>query len=236
VWQVIVDGQVLREAVQATFAKSQQAKVPLMTGFNAQEASPYAIPEIQTAESFVAYAQNSFGDKAADFLKLYPARSDAEALDLSYKVARDRHFGWGPWKWAKLHTETSSAPAYMWFFNQQPPIPSSLKLKEAVPPGGHGAFHGSELWYWFGTQDGKNWAWTDTDRKISDAMTSYIVNFARKGDPNGDSLPRWPRFEAKDSRAMVFTQTIGEAPLANRPMMEFFDAYYQSKPAGAPAH
>ena len=233
IWQIIVDGQVLREAVQSTFAKSQQAKVPLMTGFNAQEASPYPIPEIQTAEAFVAHAQKAYGDQASAFMNMYPARSDDDAKALSYKVARDRHFGWGPWKWSKLHTETSSAPTFMWFFDQQAPMPASLKLREAVPPGGYGSFHGSELWYAFDTQQTKNWAWTDTDRKVADAMSSYLVNFARKGDPNDGTLPRWPRFEPGESRAMIFGAKIGEAPLANRAAMEFFDSQYQKNPSAA---
>ena len=31
--------------------------------------------------------------------------------------------------------------------------------------------------------------WNDVDRKLSDAMTSYWVNFITKGDPNGPGLP-----------------------------------------------
>jgi para-nitrobenzyl esterase len=29
---------------------------------------------------------------------------------------------------------------------------------------------------------------------MSKAVSSYLVNFAKRGDPNGDTLPAWPRY------------------------------------------
>lgn len=64
---------------------------------------------------------------------------------------------------------------------------------DVEPPGNYyKAFHGCDLWYLFGNFQ-KSWRPFDqTDERISSMMIDYIVNFVKKGDPNGSSLPNWP--------------------------------------------
>jgi para-nitrobenzyl esterase len=47
--------------------------------------------------------------------------------------------------------------------------------------------------------------YTDADRKISDQIQTYWVNFARTGNPNGDALPEWPKFNATTRPYLEFT-------------------------------
>jgi len=39
--------------------------------------------------------------------------------------------------------------------------------------------------------------WNDEDRKVSQTMQAYFVNFIKTGNPNGKGLPKWPAYEAK---------------------------------------
>ena len=34
-------------------------------------------------------------------------------------------------------------------------------------------------------------------------MSSYWVNFARSGDPNGNGLKQWPEYDGKNQSVMV---------------------------------
>ena len=71
------------------------------------------------------------------------------------------------------------AKSYAWFFNRQ------------LPGDDNGAWHSSDLWYWFGTLDN---CWRPMEKKdhdISRQMVSYLMNFCTYGDPNGAGLTAW---------------------------------------------
>ena len=46
------------------------------------------------------------------------------------------------------------------------------------------------------------------DIKLADQMSSYWVNFAKAGDPNGTDLPTWPRHVAGDGKIFEFRKTL----------------------------
>ena len=45
---------------------------------------------------------------------------------------------------------------------------------------------------------------TNKDVAMGKAISAYLVNFARNGDPNGRGLPAWPRYRALDDEIMEF--------------------------------
>jgi para-nitrobenzyl esterase len=58
-----------------------------------------------------------------------------------------------------------------------------------------GAHHAAEIPYVFGT--GRDvLPWLDVDLELSKKMGGYWVQFARRGNPNSDGLPNWPRTSA----------------------------------------
>ena len=71
-------------------------------------------------------------------------------------------------------------PSYTWFFDRM------------LPGDDNGAWHSSDLWYWFGTLENCWRPMEDKDFALSDQMTDYLCNFVRTGDPNKASqLPTW---------------------------------------------
>ena len=82
-------------------------------------------------------------------------------------------------EWCKLQFKQNNSLGYHWFFNRQ------------LPGDEHGAWHSSDLWYWFGTL--KN-CWQPMEKRdftLSRFMVDYLCNFATTGNPNGENLPTW---------------------------------------------
>jgi len=48
---------------------------------------------------------------------------------------------------------------------------------------------------------------TARDRAMGKAMSTYLVNFAKHGDPNGAGLPAWPRYTRASDAIMDFAAT-----------------------------
>ncbi|MFO8057549.1 MAG: carboxylesterase family protein [bacterium] len=75
-----------------------------------------------------------------------------------------------------------------------------------------GAAHAMEIPFIFGNLDRMpaNYLYTrfniDKARKLSEIIQSYVINFARTGDPNGSGLSPWPEFRPDNRRLMVFDE------------------------------
>ncbi len=80
---------------------------------------------------------------------------------------------------AKKWCAAQKKKSYTWFFDRQ------------LPGDDNGAWHSSDLWYWFGTLENGWRPMTDKDRELSRLMVSYLVNFCKNSDPNGQGLPNW---------------------------------------------
>lgn len=98
----------------------------------------------------------------------------------------------------------------------------------------------ADIEYVFETLDSKNLPWTDSDRKLSDMISSYWTNFAKNGNPNGSGLPKWPQDAKKDGyELMHLVEGVGAEPVAApetiRARYEMLDRIAAEKiSAGAP--
>jgi para-nitrobenzyl esterase len=79
-------------------------------------------------------------------------------------------------------------------------------VADAAPtPKGKGAIHADDLPYYFDNADVKYAAaTTPRDMRIGGAISRYLVNFVKTGNPNGPGLPAWPAYHGPDGAMMDF--------------------------------
>jgi para-nitrobenzyl esterase len=83
-------------------------------------------------------------------------------------------------------------PSYTWYFDRM------------LPGDDNGAWHSSDLWYWFGTLDNCWRPMEAKDRDLSDQMADYLCNFCRTGDPNKAAvLPTWIASDRTQKRVLI---------------------------------
>ena len=233
----IVDGYVLPAPVAEIFAKGQQAKVPLLAGWNKDEvrSSVTLNPRKTTLDSFKADVAKRFGTSAAAIGKAYAATSDAEAVEAAAALASDSFISFGTWKWLETHRATSGQRTYRYLFEREIPIePGRMQNGVPVTAADIGARHAGEIEYVFGMLDTiKDTTFTPADTALSGAMMDYWSSFAKTGTPSAKGQPSWPAFDKPGAGVMHLGSTITVAPEAHRDRYDAFDAWVKS--AGAPA-
>jgi para-nitrobenzyl esterase len=213
---LVVDGHLIPEDPSVTFARGKQNEVDLLAGSNADEGTFFPGGPATTAEGFRARSQQRFGELADGFLKLYATGTDAEAA-ASYLVSYSDETNWNMRQWAAMQNKRGKK-AYAYYFTRVPRTADGT-------PSPRGSSHTVEIQYAFNNPTGLNW--DDTDKKIADTMSSYWVNFATKGDPNGPGLPTWPVYKDHASgRAMVLGETIAVESTPPAAKLTFYDAAY----------
>jgi len=204
-----IDGYFLPESIPAIYAAGKQAHIPLIAGWNQDEGTSNIVkaPEKGTMDGLRATAVKEFGPRAEDFLKVYHASDDAEALRAAKDFSGDNFLVYSTWAWLEAHVKTGGSPVYRYLFA----LPSP---GDPYHPVSAGAFHSDEIEYVFGNLDLRKGAtFRPEDYKLSDLMQTYWTNFARTGDPNADPAPHWPKYDAAGNwQVMRLSPDPGAAP------------------------
>ena len=107
---------------------------------------------------------------------------------------------------------------YVWYFERM------------LPGDRNGAWHSSDLWYWFGTLD-NCWRPMETqDRILSDRMVRYLCNFAKTGDPNGSGLCPWLPLGKEQKQVLRFGD--GETYMGKPGMLKMIVTMLTNKAVG----
>jgi len=173
-----IDGYVVPKLPAQVFRSGAEIGVPLIIGNNARERSVQGGPEA-AAKAIQEY----YGPLSPKAMEIYGGKSNPYPPhgDMGSQFQTDNMFRCGATVIASWHG--SRNPTWEYEFSQ------------AYEP--RGAVHSWELQYVFGML-GKD-ASQPVDRRVSDQVQEYWANFAKTGNPNGGSLPQWPKVDAKRS-------------------------------------
>jgi para-nitrobenzyl esterase len=207
-----VDGYVLPQDVYTTFAEGKQHDVPVLVGSNSDEGTTLrGRPPMLTSDA-----------NRDELAKLYPPEKQAKITSGSML--------WAMHTWARLQTQTGKHKAYQYYFSHPQPFPKDAKFQ--IDVSNLGAFHSSEIIYVFDNlaiRKARDWPWTPVDWKLADTMSSYWVNFATKGDPNGPGLPAWPAYDEANQQVMNFGDPVQTIAMPRTNELKFWDKVNHSE-------
>jgi para-nitrobenzyl esterase len=224
----VIEPYALPAGPHDAFASGAYNDVPVLVGFNAQEARSTTDVTSVKAATFAADIERSFGPLPAPLMSAYPHATDAQARQARLDLERDLRFGWDMWAWARLQAQSGRNRVHFYYFKHEPPFPKGSAHE------GWGASHFAELWYMFDHLDQEQWSWSAADRELAALMSHYWTNFVKSGDPNSDGMLSWPDFRV-DGKVLHLGESAVVDGVPNVDRLRVFDAVYDAvrgKPFG----
>ncbi|HEX3009669.1 MAG TPA: carboxylesterase family protein [Bacteroidales bacterium] len=243
-----IDGYFIPKAPVEIYANGEQAKIPLLIGWNSEEmVSMFFLRGKQpTVANFKEMAKTTFGDKADKIAELYKVTDDASVTDAATALASDMFIGFSTWKWSDLHKKTGGGkPVYRYLYSHpRPDMVATMAGKTPGLAGGvqdanksdafkmpkpKGAVHSADIEYAMGTlPTNRVYDWQPEDYIVSEIFQTYYLNFVKTGNPNSLGVPQWSAINNQATAPVlqldVNTRVKSDVDLEKR--YEFLDEFY----------
>ena len=224
-WPVF-DGDVLPGDQYELYQARRFNDTPILVGTNSDEGITF-VPGATQPAAFERSIRAGYGAKADTILAAYPHATAEESTQSARNIFRDATFAWHTWAWALLHSKHGRSKAYVYYFDHRTPLSP------------RGAGHAAEIPYVFRTLGRFTGpaalvgAPRPEDHAMSDLISSYWVNFAKTGDPNGPGVPPWPAFTESSQTVMHFDAKSSARPAPNMTQITALDEYFAWRRAEA---
>lgn len=186
----VSDGYVLPEDVFAAFNTGHFNDVSMMAGWVSGDGSLFG-GSAMDPEKYKEQASKNYGEKAGEFLKLFPGGTNDEIASSQKSLALMQFAALPSYIWAGV----SKSNSYLYEFTHVPVD------KPGFP--NYGAFHTSEVPFALHTLHLWKRPWRDVDYAVEKTMNDYWVNFVKEGDPNGKDVPVWTNYKSSQGIMVI---------------------------------
>lgn len=143
-----------------------------------------------TVEDYQTMVSERVGDKAEEFLSLYPVETVDELASVLVEIENDALIAKQQMN-AELWNAHKNNQVYVYLFDHVMAGNDASGNLMTV------AFHSGDIPYWFNhLTDLRADVWTESDVVLADVMSDYVANFVKSGNPNGSNLPVWSAYTA----------------------------------------
>ncbi|NLA75442.1 MAG: carboxylesterase family protein, partial [Deltaproteobacteria bacterium] len=212
----VADGYVISNDLYSLYMADNFNDTPVLLGHTSDEMGSFGGNQNITKADFTKQIKEQYGSHAELILSAYPHATDADATKASRDIRNDSSFSWNTWTWSRLQSQKGKYRAYQYYFDYHPGILDA------------GSGHGSDVPYAFQTLDNPAEPPKEEDLRLSDMISTFWVNFAKTGDPNGQGLPEWPAFSENDQKVMIFDAAPGARPLPALERLKVIDSYFSA--------
>ena len=216
-WFPIVDGLDIPDAPEKLLAEGSFAKVPVILGSNADEATLFfalASTTIADEAQLAALAEQLVPGKGAEVVAMYPTADYGSAQAAAAAAVGDAGFVC-PTRRAARMLSAGGAKAFLYHFTHDPG-PSLL--------GDLGAFHSAEIKFVLGNPGQLlPGALEGEELAMSQALMGYWSRLAEKGDPNGAGAFEWPEYTEAADENIVLDLTFSKQAGLKKTQCDFWD-------------
>jgi para-nitrobenzyl esterase len=214
----LIDGYVVPDDPTVLIGTTHQLKVPLLIGHNASEGRFWASELPKTVSDYREFVRVRFPAELGDaVLARYPAATHDQAAVEGPQMDGDSRIVAPTVLTARAAAKVSDV--YMYLFSRVGP---------ATRATWGGAAHGTEVPYVFDNTTGDASQFEEIDRTVSRAMADAWVQFAKTGNPNSPTLPRWPAYRSPDYRLLDFGDQTTVRSNADSPHVDFFRRAFET--------
>jgi para-nitrobenzyl esterase len=230
-----IDGYFLPDTPANLFASHRNSDVPVIAGF-ANDESNSGLRQARTVAEYTKIVEQALGAKAPEFLRRYPVKSDADVAEMAKAAAREGGVLRTARNWAIAQHKSNKSPAYLYNLVRVHPFNPEALAADRVDL--IGAYHTSDVPYWFGTLDVFNLfrptrLWQAYDRDLSRKMTAMLIAFANTGVPSAEGIT-WPAWSpAREQLLELGDRGVVVKPI-DGPRLDFVATTAGQWPAAAP--
>lgn len=215
---VIVDGDLIRKDDGKAIAQGEYARMPMIVGSNANEGGGTARHHaVKTAAQFRHYLAQNFKGADAAAASAYQVQSDADVQQTLADLVSDTQYLYGTRE--MLGVAARREPRiYRYVFAQH-------RNGAAAAP-----IHGDELQYPFDNlaalHRGRLRPSDAVDARTATEMANAWARFVKSSDPNGGSLPSWPRYTPERGEYLEFGKELRAGAFGPSPRLDFIRDFY----------
>lgn len=212
----IVDGYVIPEPICDLYQKGNYNDVPVLIMYNSDEgAVEFDSVSVDDYNRQLSSLPGQWADSAK---ACYPGSTAEERLFSMRDFVRDVGFGWPAYAWITQQKLTGKSPVYSAYLAQKSDTTVYAKGNR------RGAAHADDMMYLTGAFDRVAKKYPQ-EKKVSDLMQQYWVNFAKTMNPNGEGLPQWPVFEEDKATVMQFNNGASLIKTPNQERIKLIDGF-----------
>jgi para-nitrobenzyl esterase len=185
----ILDGRLAVETAESAYRAGHQKRAPLMIGTNSDDFIGFVAADSKDA------LFEQFGDNAAWARAVYDPDGTATLQQVLRMVGIDRAQA-EPARFTANAFARTGVPTYLYRFSY---VPTDRRGQWV-----NGVPHGAEIPFVFDTLAANGGQPSPEDSAVARITNTYWANFARTGNPNGSTVPEWPRHRVGRDLIMDF--------------------------------
>ena len=198
--EMMLDGYALTKDPYQVYLDHENNEEALLNGYNVKEADAFVVPTYlfspTNKNNILERLQKVFGEEHGKKIHdLYLPKINENAFEAFNEIFSVYWFIMPHHTWSNAALN-NGLDVYRYQFTKE--------------NGFHATYHSGEMAYCYGNLERQNkpYAYNDSDYKLQDIMLNYWVNFAKNGNPNGNGLPEWKKYES-NGKVMELGTNIG---------------------------